>query len=85
MFFSSAALDVPVDPEIHFEEVVSVSPEAGRQFESYRPTTVPAGQELTKQLEMSIGGTLRTQPGVAARSFGPAPARLFAASMATAC
>ena len=34
-----------------------------------------AGQELTKQLEMSLGATLENQPGVAARSFGPAPAR----------
>ena len=33
------------------------------------------GQELSKQLEMSLGATLESQPGVAARSFGPATAR----------
>jgi iron complex outermembrane receptor protein len=36
---------------------------------------VLAGQELTKQLEMSLGETLQNEPGVASRSFGPASAR----------
>ena len=71
----AAVVDVPVDPELHFEEVVSVSPEGRGQFESFQPTSVLSGQELTKRLEMSLGATLETQPGVAARSFGPAPAR----------
>ena len=48
---------------------------ARSQFEAFQPTSVLAGQELTKQLEMSIGDTLQNQPGVAARSFGPAPSR----------
>lgn len=64
-----------IDPEIHYEEVISVSPDARSAFESYQPTTVLAGQELDKQLEMSLGETLENQPGVASRSFGPAPAR----------
>lgn len=68
-------LTLTVDPEIHYEEVVSVSPEARSAFESYQPTSVLAGQELDKQLEMSLGETLQHQPGVASRSFGPAPAR----------
>ena len=68
-------LDVFVDPELHFEEVLSVSPDARSQFESFQPTSVLAGQELSKQLEMSLGATLESQPGVASRSFGPAPAR----------
>jgi iron complex outermembrane receptor protein len=68
-------IDVPVDPELHFEEVLSVSPDARSQFESFQPTSVLAGQELSKQLEMSLGATLESQPGVASRSFGPAPAR----------
>jgi iron complex outermembrane receptor protein len=71
----AAVIDVPVDPELHFEEVVSVSPEGRGQFESFQPTSVLSGQELAKRLEMSLGATLETQPGVAARSFGPAPAR----------
>jgi iron complex outermembrane recepter protein len=75
----AAAGDKPValtvDPELHFEEVLSVSPDARSQFESFQPTSVLAGQELSKQLEMSLGATLESQPGVASRSFGPAPAR----------
>ena len=72
---AAAPLDVLVDPELHFEEVLSVSPDARSQFESFQPTSVLAGQELSKQLEMSLGATLESQPGVASRSFGPAPAR----------
>ena len=72
---SGKPLDVTVDPELHFEEVLSVGPDARSQFESFQPTSVLAGQELSKQLEMSLGATLENEPGVAARSFGPAPAR----------
>ena len=68
-------LTVPVDPEIHFEEVLSVSPEARSQLDVFQPTSVLAGQELTKQLDISLGETLRNQPGVAVRSLGGAPAR----------
>lgn len=71
----AAPIDVLVAPELHFEQVVSVSPDARSQFESFQPTSVLSGQELTKRLEMSLGATLENQPGVAARSFGPAPAR----------
>ena len=70
-----APLTLTIDPEVHYEEVVSVSPEARSAFESYQPTTVLAGQELDKQREMSLGETLQSEPGVASRSFGPAPAR----------
>jgi len=69
------SIDVNVDPELHFQEIVTVSPGARSQFEAFQPTSVLDGQELTKQLEMSIGATLENQPGVASRSFGPAPAR----------
>jgi iron complex outermembrane receptor protein len=68
-------VEVTVDPELHFEEVLSVGPDARSQFESFQPTSVLAGQELSKELEMSLGATLENQPGVASRSFGPAPAR----------
>lgn len=71
----SAAMDLTVDPELHFEDVTTVTGEARSQFELFQPTAVLAGQELTKQLAGSIGATLESQPGVAARSFGPAPAR----------
>ena len=72
---TAVALDVPVDPELHYSEVVSVSPQARSQFESYQPTSVLAGQDLSRQLQGTVGATLSTQPGVAERSFGPGPSR----------
>lgn len=71
----SLPCDVALDPELYYTEVVSVSPEARSQFESYQPTTVLEGQELSKQLAGTIGATLASEPGVAERSFGPASAR----------
>ena len=68
-------LDVLLDAEVHYTEVVSVSPTARDQFESYQPTSVLAGQELTKELESTLGATLEKQPGVSERSFGPGPSR----------
>lgn len=71
----SPAGDLRIDPELHFEEVTSVSAEGRSQFDAFQPTSVLSGQELTKQLESSIGATLQSQPGVAMRSLGPGPAR----------
>jgi iron complex outermembrane receptor protein len=68
-------IDVFVDPDLHFQEVASVSAEVRSQFDAFQPTSVLAGQELTKQLESSLGATLENQPGVSVRSFGPAPSR----------
>jgi iron complex outermembrane recepter protein len=70
-----ATLDVAVDPELHYAEVVSVSPDARSQFDAYQPTTVLSGQDLAKQLQSGLGATLGNQPGVAERSFGPGPSR----------
>ena len=70
-----AELNIAIDFDLHFAEVVSVSPNARPQFESYQPTSVLSGQDLTKQLEATIGATLSEAPGVAMRSFGAAPAR----------
>ena len=72
---SSAPVVVPVDPELHFEDVISVSARVRGQFESLQPTSVLAGQERDKRLESSLGATLEGQPGVAARSLGAAPSR----------
>lgn len=72
---SPATLDIAVAFDLHFAEVVSVSPNARPQFESYQPTSVLSGQDLAKQLESTIGATLAEAPGVAMRSFGPGPAR----------
>lgn len=70
-----ATLDIAIDFDLHFAEVLSVSPDARPQFESYQPTTVLAGQELAKTLEATVGATLAESPGVALREFGPGPAR----------
>jgi hypothetical protein len=70
-----ALVDVRVDPDLHFQEVTSVSADTRSQFDTYQPTTVLSGQELTKQLESSLGATLENQSGIASRSFGPAPSR----------
>jgi iron complex outermembrane receptor protein len=67
--------DVRINPQLHFTEVTSVSPEGRNQFESFQATNVLGGQELTKELQGTIGTTLESQPGVAVRSFGPGPAR----------
>ena len=72
---SDLAVEVTADPELHFEESVTVGPGARSPFESYQPTSILAGQELTKGLEPSLGATLEGQPGVASRSFGPASGR----------
>ena len=72
---AGATLDLVVELDLHFAEVVSVSPTARSQFESYQPTSVLSGQDLQKQLEATIGATLQAEPGVAMRSLGPGPAR----------
>src|SRR5688572_18288715 len=68
-------LNIAIDFDLHFAEVLSVSPNARPQFESYQPTTVLDGQELTKNLEATIGATLADTPGIALREFGAASAR----------
>jgi iron complex outermembrane receptor protein len=70
-----APLDILLEHQVHYTEVVSVSPNTRDAFESYQPTTVLAGQELSKELEGTLGATLDRQPGVAQRSFGPGPSR----------
>ncbi len=72
---AAAPLDALLDTEVHYTEVISVSPEARDQFASYQPTSVLAGQDLSRELEATLGATLERQPGVAERSFGPGPSR----------
>jgi iron complex outermembrane recepter protein len=72
---ASKPVDVQVDPDLHFTEVASVTADARSQFDVFQPTSVLAGQDLTKQLESSLGATLESQPGVSVRSFGPTPSR----------
>ena len=68
-------VDLSIDPQLHYEEVVSVGPTARSVFESYQPTSVLAGQDLAKALSGSLGDTLDGQPGVTNRSLGPSPSR----------
>jgi iron complex outermembrane receptor protein len=67
--------DAQLTPELHFSEHTTVTPEGRSQFESFQATNVLGGQELTKELQTTLGATLETQPGIALRSFGPGPAR----------
>ena len=70
-----ARLDLAVEFDLHFAEVLSVSPNPRPQFESYQPTSVLTGQDLTRQLESTVAATLQSEPGIATRAFGAAPAR----------
>ncbi len=72
---TGATLDLEVDLDLHFAEVLSVSPNPKPQFESFQPTSVLSNEDLARQLEDTIGATLQSQPGVAMRSLGPGPAR----------
>jgi len=68
-------LAIGVDPELHFTEQTTVTGDVRSQFEVYQPTAVLAGQDLQKDLAMTLGDTLGNQAGVAVRSFGPASSR----------
>lgn len=72
---SGASADLQIDPEMHYSEVMSVSPSGRNQFESYQPTAVLAGQDLEKTRQATLGETLQNEPGVATRSLGPGPSR----------
>src|SRR4030095_7236946 len=67
--------DIQLNPELHFTEVTSVSPEAKDSFVSFQSTESLGGQQLTQELQPTLGATLENQVGVALRSFGPGPAR----------
>ena len=67
--------DIPIDPELHYSEVVSVSPTPRDPFESYQPIEVLAGQDLAKELGLTLGDTISDGAGIAERSFGPGPSR----------
>jgi iron complex outermembrane receptor protein len=69
------AQDIILEPELHYSEVLSVSPNARDVFDSYQPTTVLAGQDLAVKLDSTLGAVLQNEPGVAQRSFGPGPSR----------
>jgi hypothetical protein len=83
---TAVALDVAVDPELHYTEVVSVSPDARDRFDSYQPTTVLTGQDLSKQLQGTLGSTSRISPAwPSVRLVRDPRGRSFAVSTAIAC
>ena len=45
----SQTSDLRIDPELHYSEVTSVSPDARNQFDAYQATNVLGGQELTQR------------------------------------
>jgi iron complex outermembrane receptor protein len=71
----STPTTISLQSELHYSEVVSVSPSPRDPFESYQPASVLSGQELSLKLEGSLGELLKTEPGVADRAFGPGPSR----------
>jgi iron complex outermembrane receptor protein len=72
---AAATIDFMLQPELHYTEVVSVSPQTRDQFEAYQATSVLAGQDLAIELEGNLASTVTSQPGVAERAFGPGPTR----------
>ncbi len=68
-------VDVSLEPELHYSEVVSVGVRPKDPFESYQPTSVLSGQDLAVKSEATLGELLKTEPGVSQRSLGPGPSR----------
>lgn len=67
---------VVVDIRIHSEEiVVSTSANPRHVTELYQPVGVLTGEELAASVEMSLGDTLSSQPGVSSSFFGQGAGR----------
>ena len=72
---AGATVNVSLEPELHYSEIVSVGVRPKDPFEAYQPTSVLSGQDLAVKSEASLGELLKTEPGVSQRSLGPAPSR----------
>lgn len=70
-----APLELVMQDDLHYAESVTVGPAPRDPFESYQPTSVLSGQELSLKSEGSLGGLLKNEPGVSERSLGPGPSR----------
>jgi iron complex outermembrane receptor protein len=55
--------------------VVTASPEAQSTLRTYQPTSVLGSTELQQNLSGTLGETLKNEPGVNMRNFGPGAAR----------
>lgn len=67
--------NLQLNPELHFSEVTSVTPEGKDPFVSFQSASSLGGQQLTQELQPTLGATLENEPGVAVRGFGPGPSR----------
>jgi iron complex outermembrane receptor protein len=70
-----APLELVMQDDLHYAEAVTVGPAPRDPFESYQPTSVLSGQELSLKTQGSLGGLLKNEPGVSERSLGPGPSR----------
>jgi iron complex outermembrane receptor protein len=67
-------LDMAIAP-LSMNVVVSASPYAQETLKTYQPTGTIESTELAKNLSGTLGDTLKNQPGVNVRSWGPGPSR----------
>lgn len=68
-----------IDVEIEYrgldlDEIVITSSPVGKGYR-YQPDNVYTGEELQRRAEISFGGMLDGEPGIAMRSMGPTPSR----------
>ena len=54
-------LDLTVEFDLHFAEVLSVSPNPRPQFESYQPTSVLTGEDLARAARADDRGDARSR------------------------
>lgn len=75
---AGASLTVPVelDVAVHREQiVVTASPDARAEHDTYQPTEVLSTEELQLRIQPTLGETLAQSPGVSSTYFGPASSR----------
>jgi iron complex outermembrane recepter protein len=68
-------LELRLDVSVHEELVVTASPDGRQASDVAQPVQVLTGQELSAQLQPTLGETLAEQPGVHASYFGPGSSR----------
>jgi iron complex outermembrane recepter protein len=59
---------------LNLDEIVITSSPVGKGFR-YQPDNVYTGEQLQRRSEISFGGMLDGEPGIAMRSMGPTPSR----------
>ncbi|MFN2442380.1 MAG: TonB-dependent receptor [Thermoanaerobaculia bacterium] len=73
---SPVTLDVELDLAVHREQiVVTASPDARAEHDTYQPTEVLSSEDLQLRMEPTLGEMLSKSPGVSSTYFGPAASR----------